>query len=42
MEKIYTSDKIGKHWQKEARTTKGDLWWFDFDEYEDDMKLGGN
>ena len=41
MEKIYTNHKLAKAWQKEARSRTGDMWWFDLDDYDTEMKLDG-
>lgn len=41
MEQLYTNEKIGKAWLKEAKGNSGNLWWFDLDDqYEPGMKLG--
>ena len=41
MEKIYTNIKLAEAWQKEARSRTGDMWWFDLDDYDTEMKLDG-
>jgi len=41
MEKIYTNTKLAKAWQKQARSRTGNMWWFDLDDYDTNMKLDG-
>lgn len=41
MEKVFASPKLGSSWQTEIRSRRKQMWWFDLDEYESDMKIDG-
>ena len=38
---IYTGGKLSKAWQKTLRSRTNNLWWFDLEDYDPDMKLDG-